>query len=187
MGADMENYVGGTPVVVLATDGTKLYGVLSDTDGHLQVDVKSGGGTPDGATETTLDAIKTAAEIIDGFANPNNVLFGYYDRYFEQGNDDSPAAGTREKDLSPVDSGEIWVIQGIMGQNSARAARISLQFVVNSSWTKVREYTSGGAGHPVTVSGQWVLKEGDLIRITFFGTVQNDSLRWRAWGYKMKV
>lgn len=209
MSADIENYVGGRPVVVLATDGTKLYGLLCDTSGRLRVVAGSAGVPADAATETTLDAIKTAveiidggmglgtettlnaiktaAEIIDGFANPLNTLFGYQDRYFEQDTEDTTETGIVTKTLSTVQDGEIWVIQSIWGQNDDQAARVLFELYDGANYIRIHDVTQTGVGHAVRVHGTWVLKKDDRVRVLFVGTVATNTLWWGAWGYKMKI
>jgi len=57
MTGDILNFVGGKPVVVLGTDGTDLYGITTDSDGHLQLDILSSALPTGAATQTTLGLI----------------------------------------------------------------------------------------------------------------------------------
>lgn len=71
--ADLPNAIGtdgsagpSKAVSVAGTDGLgNLQEFLADTDGHLQADVLSSALPTGAATETTVDAIKTAVELID--------------------------------------------------------------------------------------------------------------------------
>lgn len=187
MTVDVENYVGGVPVVVLATDGMKLYGLLCDTDGHLQVDVKSGGGIPDAATETTLAIIMGHQEYIRSFAHSLNTLFGYYDRYYEQGIVADSGPGTVVKTLGAVPGGEVWILQCVSARNDDRAARLIFEITDDDTVFRILDDTMIGTGQALVATGEWVLKQGDRVQINFVGTIQNDQIRWGAWGYKMKV
>lgn len=70
----IKNYPGGKPVVILGTDGTNLYGITTDTSGHLQVDVLSSALPTGAATQTTLADILTRLNAIK-ITRDNLVLY----------------------------------------------------------------------------------------------------------------
>jgi len=164
----------------------------------------------DAATETTLDEImdrlgdesspaggsvnqrladiETALQVIDGFANENNLLFGYNDRYVEHETDTSTPAGPTSKYLSQVPAGEVWVIQAAYGFNEDTADRVIIRIQDNAgNYVELHDETQDIAGRRISWSGEAVLKENDRVSIIFNGSVLNDDTDWGAWGYKMKV
>ena len=67
-------------IQIAGSDGTKARIAKTDEDGHLQIDVLSGGGTVGGALELTQTSVKTAVELLDdtvatdGSAKVTNAL-----------------------------------------------------------------------------------------------------------------
>lgn len=210
MTVDVENYVGGVPVVVLATDGTKLYGLLCDTDGRLRVVAGSAGVPADAATETTLnaiktaaeiidggmglgtettlDAIKTAAEIIDGFADPTNVLFGCSDRWVEWLGESAPATATYEKLSTAVEEGYVYVLQLVTYTNhSGTRGTAAIEVKDGTNLYRMKRVTNLPQYEPMLWTGELVLKQGDQVYFTQVGVLEDDVLKLGVWGYKMKV
>lgn len=178
----------GKPMMCFFSDGTDWYAALIDGSGHLQVDVVSSGLPSGAATETTLDAIKTAVEIIDGFADADNVLFGFNDRYVETSESLNPSAGTVQQDFTAVPAGEVWIIQAVTFLNNTTAQRTTFR-VRTSGGSEIPFYenTPAAAGTYQCWNGEIVLKESDYIRFHLYNVVAGDDLYFRAWGYKMKV
>lgn len=166
MPVEIENYVGGVPVVVLATDGTKLYGVLVDTDGHLQVDVLN----------------------LGNYMHADNVLAGYSDTYFQSMYVHNHAAGSHTFSASTVPAGEMWVVTAISAYDADNILD-GIRFIK-------REDTIDGifhAGYPseggeiIAWSGQVYLKEGNKILVLMMGMQDGDDIYTVIHGYKMKV
>jgi len=116
-----------------------------------------------------------------------NLIFGYYDRYFEALSDLNPGAGTNIKEFSTVPSGEVWIVNNINARNDARAVSIMFDAYNGTNSARIKRETSGGAGVDVIWNGTLVLKAGDRARVWFFTTTAGDDLRWEIWGYKMKI
>ncbi len=116
-----------------------------------------------------------------------NIPFGYNDRYQERATVSNPSAGPNDKDLTAVPAGEVWVISSIWGKNDTRTCQIRIKLLLAgfAHWLAVA--TTSAAGVPLVQLGNFILKEGDYVRITFFDNQLNDTLIWGACGYKMKV
>lgn len=139
--------------------------------------------------ETYLaNAIKTAVEIIDDFAHPDNTLFGYHDRYAERVSDLNAAAGTNILQGTAVPAGEVWVIQSIRGVNVNSIPTLVELRVQSATIMAVLEIaTPAAANESVLWSGAIFIKEADRTSARFEGCVLNDDLYLDIWGYKMKV
>lgn len=184
----VENFPGGKPVVILGTDGTDLYGVLVDAAGRLQVDLVNLDDIGDIATQTTLAEILTALQIIDGFADEDNVLFGYNDRYAENLSHTMTETATYQMDFTVVTEGEVWVVESIAARDAGTIVRIFLRGRTNAgTLINLADETPAAATNWVLWGGRLVLKYQDHVRITFQAAQDADALEGHVWGYKMKV
>jgi len=158
-----------------------------DTD-ELVVNVDESVLPSGAATETTLDAIKTAAEIIDGFANANNTLLGYNDRYSERTSNLNASAGTNVLSATAVPSGEVWIIQSAGAFNiNTNPTTINVSVFDGAVDGTIASQASPGINVRVLGTGAFLMKEGDYVRAIFEGCVAGDDIYLDVWGYKMKV
>jgi len=116
------------------------------------------------------------------------LLFGYYDRYAVRVTNTNASAGTNYVDTNPVPSGYIYVIQSVRGVDANSAIdRIGLAAVKDTIYGPLIEKRSPIINESVIWTGQIVLKEGDIIRGSFYGCTAGDTLVLDVWGYKMKI
>jgi len=116
-----------------------------------------------------------------------NVPFGYFDRYFEAGDDPDAPAGPVFKTLSPVPPGEVWNLQAAHAQNQQRGQLIIIEVGQDADYISLQEVQTPAGERKCIWNGAVVMKEGDRVRFYFANTQAGDDLYWRAWGYKMKV
>ena len=117
-----------------------------------------------------------------------NLIFGYYDRYFEIGSDLNAPAGNVLKSLSAVPSDEVWMLQHFHAADANRQLRIQCQIIgTGGQAIEIRDTLADATSFAVTHSGWYILKPGDYVRFLFVGVVLNDDLWWKAWGFKMKL
>jgi len=138
-------------------------------------------------SKATFDGILTALEIIDGFADAQNLIFGYNNRYEEKGEDDNAPSGGADKSLSAVPADEIWVISSIWAGNWTRGCNVWLKIVCGANIHFVHFEATGGAAQVAVVTGAFVMKYEDFVRVTYSGLTAGDDLKWGALGYKMKI
>lgn len=140
------------------------------------------------ATETTLDAIKTAVEIVDGFADAQNLIFGYNAQYLDKAYNLSAGAGDNYLYLTIVPAGEVWVVTSIAGKdNTNNPTRIILGIYDGTSYYELKEGVTPGAGIAVSLNVPTYLKAGDKVFTLISGCVLNDDIFLTANGYKMKI
>lgn len=139
------------------------------------------------ATETTVDAIKTAVEIIDGFADAQNLIFGYNAQYKEEDEATATGAGAANLDLTAVSAGEIWVVTSIaVFHNDTTNRRINLG--INSDGiVHTIDMATVAANTPIKAQGHWYLVEDDFIRCRFYSVANGKKVYLYASGYKMKI
>jgi len=116
------------------------------------------------------------------------LLWGYYDRLAEDLGDLNPGAGSYTKYSTAVPAGEVHVIRGISYMNNS-GARGALDFraYFGALFTFLYAAPVPGASTPHFISCDFVLKEGDRVRVNQASVVAGDDIYSAVWGYKMKV
>lgn len=114
-----------------------------------------------------------------------NLIWGYNDRYFEYGYELNPAAADYTVTLTAVPAGEIWILQGVSAHDATTAKRIVIFVSDGTTFMAIVDTTQDIVGRRVLTRGEWVLKEGDKVRIVFVSVTLGDDLYWQVWGYKM--
>jgi len=112
----------------------------------------------------------------------------YSDRWAEQKSNLSAAPGTNYLDSDVVPAGEVWELHFCGGVDVNNACSIQLN-VNNGSFNCAFVDTTAKA------AGAWLiqfpigltLKEGDFVRVYFFGCTLNDDIYARFWGKKMSI
>lgn len=142
--------------------------------------------TPDAADyDEILEIVADLEETLMG--NPNTI-WGYKDRYFEVETNDDCDAGTNNLYFSTVPAGEVWVINGIWAKNGTSvSAAIAMWVYFDSTLYHLETFTTPGADVSLNWTGKAILKEGDYIRVAFYGCTAGDDVLARARGYKMDV
>lgn len=116
-----------------------------------------------------------------------NLIWGYNDYYRELDSDLNAAAGQNLKTLSAVPTGEIWVVQHVVGYNDNRGVRILLRIRDGSDRYDLKDEISSGAGVRVIWTGEVAMYPTEQIEVAFLNTILNDDLYWGARGYKVKT
>jgi len=165
-----------------------LVGALHDVGlDELDVQVAASVLPTGAATETSLEACETALEIIDDFADPDNLIFGYKERYLEIANATSDN-GTKDVDLSSPASGEMWVVSHIGVYHNDPAARdLVLILVDNATEYRIIREPSIAQHEPMTLQGRFILQEGDFFRGSCINLATTKKVYIVANGYKMSV
>ncbi len=178
----------GRAVQLFGSDGAKWIAALIDGLGHFQVDVVASGLPADAATQTTLALVLTALQIIDGFADPQNLIFGYNDRVLEWAEDLTAATPYNDKRSGSPPADEIWIITIAHTKNRSRADNMAISAGNDGDgFVGAKTGSSTVAGEAMAWSGQIVLKEGDTMRFEFGASWLNDDIEWGMSGYKMKI
>jgi len=114
-----------------------------------------------------------------------NLIWGYNGQYQERAGDTSMPAGGADKDLTPVPAGQVWVVNCIWAKNDNRGCQVHLKVVCGANIHTLKYETTPAAVAVSSITGAFVLKEGDFVRVTFAGLTLNDDCYWGALGYKM--
>lgn len=118
----------------------------------------------------------------------SNLLWGYYDRYFEAVSD-TEAAVNDTLSTTAVPAGYVYVVNFISAFNNTNA--FTRLLVIPWAGASVGPHliyeTNPAAVVPNLWEGAVVLKEDDYIKAEFEGNTLNDDIFLRVWGYKMKI
>jgi len=140
------------------------------------------------ATQATLADALTALQIIDGFADAQNTIWAYYDRYTQTLSHTKVGAATYDMDFDPVPAGEVWVIENISARDAGTIVRIYLRGRTNAGvLVNLKGETPAVASDWIIWGGRLVLMYQDHLRISFIAAQDGDILTGNVWGYKMKV
>lgn len=118
----------------------------------------------------------------------SNLLFGYNAIWDE----DLGGAATGADYLvtsDPVAANQLWTLQAVSIANNTRAmATIFIQIWRDSGAKVTLEYAAAsGLYVPVSVVGEWVMGEGDYVRVYLTGSQAGDDIVGGLIGYKMKL
>ena len=117
-----------------------------------------------------------------------NLIFGYYDRYWERQYTLSATAGTNFLAGTAVPAGEIWVVTSLRGVDvNTSPSSLTLQAYDGTTTIVLARKLSPGINTDVIWSGQAFLKAGDYIQARFDGCTLNDDIYLDIMGYKMKL
>lgn len=177
--AGMQSQIGA----VGGGDAGTLLAYLLEIQSRLGDETSPGAGT---LAKLLTDAL-TALQIIDGFADAQNLLFGYQDRWLEEVVDLNAVAPDTHVLTAQVPPGEIWILQAASAQNNMRGQQIRFQVYDGTTVARFSVQTSSAAGVPVAWSGTITLKEDDRIRVSFMLCTAGDDLYVWLMGYKMKI
>ncbi len=111
------------------------------------------------------------------------LLWGYTDTYEETFTSAVHPAGTVVLILSTVPAGQIWIVKSIYAKNASSAT----SSITIASASRIAEARNVPVDTPFNWTGEIILKAGNDIKVTFYNTALNDSLRVDALGYKMQV
>ena len=117
-----------------------------------------------------------------------NLLWGYYDRWFEDlGNADAPA-GTYSKNCAAVPAGYVYKLEGVAFMN-ATGARGQAQITANVGGATAFLWIAGAPA--ALINYTWgtplTLKAGDYVQVIQYNVIVHDALYAWVWGYKMTV
>ncbi len=200
----------GIPRMLYASDGSKWYAVLVDSDGHVKIDVVTAALPTDAATQTTLASALTALQLIDdlraalGSVNTDdlqvdiktypgsntlgNFPFGYYDTVLLTSNTTSTGTTNTDVNLSAVPAGEVWVITHISSYHNDTTDRAIQHFIVRNS--TIYELLMPAAFPQYLTydkQGFYVLKQGDYIRVRGKSVASGKQVWGIINGYGMKI
>ena len=89
---------------------------------------------------------------------------------------------------TPVPAGEVWVLSVISGfVNSATCTIMYIGIVVDGVEIFLRTLKPPDTGLWYPVLGQYVLKEGDYVKLWLYGLTALDDAYLKAAGYKMRL
>jgi len=117
-----------------------------------------------------------------------NLIFGYNDRVTDYAVKDSSATGFLDQVFPVVGPDVIYVVQAIWCQPRESATAVAYMGIkdgTNPHWI-------GASGvlaqyEPYTVTGQFVLKQGDQVLVSVMSGGDTKEFWMGYWGYKMKL
>jgi len=179
MSKDLKGAVIGKIVTPVGYDGTDFENVKTDADGHLQVDVLSGGGGTGLATEAKQDA---QLALMKRHINEYN---GIWHCYIHQ---PSSPGGSYLFYGPVVPAGKLYIWQSFSLENATHAMIAWVCFILASS---VAYVVGSGASYPAAI---WltgtinnVLVAGDQVVGNIYGTTAGDDLHFTAQGYYINL
>ena len=116
------------------------------------------------------------------------MLWGYTDRYAEEKSNLSCTAGANILTFSTVPAGEVWRVTALTWVNvNTACVPIAVQLADGvNTWTVYVE-AAGVANVYASRLVDITLKEGDCLRVAFYGCTLNDDIFAWVLGYKMAV
>jgi len=146
-----------------------------------------GGGDAGTALQYLKDAL-TALQVIDGFANADNVLFGFNAGLAERESTVSTGGANTNATMSGPDSGEIFVVQCVGVQHNDTVARKTMIYLSRSGETPLlAQVVAHDPGEFLQGTAPFVMINGDSLvgRVDALANAKTVSLD--VIGYKMKV
>ncbi len=134
-----------------------------------------------------LERAVVALEIIDDFADPDNLLFGYEDRLFEDVEVTS-TNGTTNADSTPVPPGEVHIVTHITARHNDPVARnLWIYFYDGAALNDLASLLPAPQNVTLDRQGLFILKEADYLRCRVIALGAGKDAILRINGYKMKV
>ena len=142
-----------------------------------------------GITNPTEEYFKDGTWGWDGTAwRKLNLLWGYYDRILDSVLVADATAGSNVLTFTTVPVGQVWIYTTISALNSdTNPSVIDVNMYSPTLLVRLMEWVLPGANVTVQISGQFILKAGDTLKVVIGGCTLNDNLYAWAGGYKMKV
>lgn len=193
----------GKPVMIFWHNGTAWIVPLVDAAGHPQVDIISSALPSDAATETTLDAIKTAVELIDDLrgaldsvgtdeirveGKDGDKLFGFESVVEEAVENTALAAGTNNVDGAAVGSGKVWKITHVWLYYVGTApTTMNVRVMGLAGGTYLITPPTPAAATSYFWNGEIYMQVDDYLRIEITGATLNDDVYMRYCGVQMNA
>lgn len=142
-----------------------------------------------GITDPVQKYFKDGQWTFDGTVwRPQNQLLAYRDVVRQSWITTTATLGTNTHDFASVPTGEVWIISTITAYNNTTAASTLLMIIISSATEYVISRTAFEAiTRYSSRQGQFVLKPGENIRVTFGGCVLNDTLIAFVIGHSFKI
>lgn len=116
------------------------------------------------------------------------LVWAYNDVVSEIVTDNDLAAGTNHLDGTTVPAGEVWVITAICGYyKGSSATGLLLKATAGGEALNLRTEYPPTTQQWYVITGNFVLKEDDFVRVTIEGATSGDDGQLRYGGYKMKL
>lgn len=116
------------------------------------------------------------------------LIFGYTDRWVEEKEVLLAPAGDNSLDTAVVPAKYIYIVNSVAAIDVTSAiTKISVVLIGNTITIPLKEQAAPAANVWCLWTGTAVLKTGDYCRALFTGTIANNRLILRVWGYKMKI
>lgn len=141
---------------------------------------------PDAADyDTILEIVADLEETLMG--NPNTI-WGYHDAYEEHEEDLLSSPGAVTLTFSTVPAGETWRLKHITAHNGVSGGIYTNMHIDNDSYAQTLQ-TDGPLGAWVNAiwHGDFVMHEGDYLKVVFYSVQQDDNCFATASGYKMSI
>jgi len=173
---------------VCGHDGTNWEKILIDASKRLVVAIDAFSATLEVTQDTPADLL-VGTHHYDGTTwRKASLGWGYYDIVSEAVSDTNLPAGASALSGPAVPAGEVWVISCVGAYvNSATITSILLQTIVDSVGVPLLYQTAPVSFQWYVQTGQFILKEGDTVRVYISGATLGDDAYLRYGGYKMKV
>lgn len=137
---------------------------------------------------TLLQEAVDALNIIAQFADPQNILPGFYDRYAESIQETSTGATFTEPTGTPVPAGEAWIIQLTLSRHNDTTNReLSHGVSDGSNYGIMRLDGHLPQWEPLEWQGAVILKEGDYVKASGKNIASGRKVFLDAWGLKFKI
>lgn len=139
--------------------------------------------------DTDWNLIQQSVADLEGILMSTNVtVWGYTDRYYENIEDLSMAAGIQNKLGTVVPEGEVWEVTGIsVMHSSGSVSRIRVGNLIEAEYVNVGEKLAPDANTLYSFPCCVVLKKSDRLFWRFYDLTLNDDVFCWAWGSKMAI
>ena len=193
----------GVPRMLYASDGSKWYAILVDSDGHVKIDVVTSALPTDAATATNQTTMITALQLIDDLraalgsvatdkllvaSKSGDKIFGFESIVEETKSNLSLAAGTNSLLGTAVPTGKVWKITRVTTRYTGT--------VPTSLWITVEGLADGiglldqkspVSGQDYGWTGEIYLQAADYVAVTVYGATLNDDLLFNYAGVQMNA
>jgi len=172
-----------------------------DTDGHVQVDVLSGGGGTSDATAAKQDIMITSLQLIDDLRNAlhsvgtdrlivrnEDQAFSFGDKLLDHQSNVDTDAGVNDLLSTVVPAGEVWVVTNVTAQNTVTVcSSIYLHLYDSGEVAALLRKAAPTILEGVAWSGHVYMVPGDRILARFEDCVLHDLIYLETAGYKMSL
>jgi len=116
------------------------------------------------------------------------MLWGFSGTVAEDAGGAAPSAGLITLHSSTARAGEVWVIENIGARNdTTNSTRLVIYATVDAVVTRLYDADPGDVGVSAIWGGRVRLGDGDKISVMYYDSLEDDALKFRFCGYKMKI